>query len=328
MSLTAFVTGASGFLGSNLVRELGKQGWETTVIVRPTSLLDDIQDIPLNIHQGDIVDADSIARAMPERVNAVFHVAASTNVWAGNNDEQDRINIDGTRNMIEAAVAAGAGRFIHTSSFTTWGFLDGEITEHSQRSRNSDWINYVRSKRIAEDLVKKAVSEQRLDAVILNPGHILGPGDRHNWSQMVRMVATDTLPALPPGGGAFADVREVAKAHIAAFHKGESGEHYLLGGDDYSFAEIIGLLGEILGKETPRKPTPAWMLRTIAHLNAAIASITRKPPKITPESAAMICHHMRCQSIRAKAVLGYRHTPIRPLVEETVAWMSQAGLLK
>ncbi|HKJ18473.1 MAG TPA: SDR family oxidoreductase [Xanthomonadales bacterium] len=328
MSLTAFVTGANGFLGSNLVRELDRQGWETTVIVRPTSLLDDIQDIPLKIHQGDIVDVTSVHEAMPRDVDAVFHVAASTNVWAGNNDEQNRINIDGTRNMIEAAITARAGRFIHTSSFTTWGFLEGDINENSPRSRNSDWINYVRSKRIAEDLVKKAVSEQKFEAVILNPGHILGPGDRHNWSRMVKMVATDTLPALPPGGGAFADVREVAKAHITAFHKGENGEHYLLGGDDYSFAEVIGLVGEILGKETPKKPTPSWALRTIAHFNAAVASITRKPPKITPESAAMICHHMRCQSTRAKAVLGYRHTPIRPLVEDTVNWMRQAGLLK
>jgi nucleoside-diphosphate-sugar epimerase len=327
MGLTAFVTGASGFVGSNLVHELGKQGWETTVLVRPTSSLEDIQDIPLTVCKGDIVDAESIRRAIPDSVDAVFHVAASTNVWAGNNDEQNRINIDGTRNMIEAAVEAGAGRFIHTSSFTTWGFLDDEINEHSPRSRNSDWINYVHSKRIAEDLVKAAVKDQRINAVILNPGHILGPGDRHNWSRMIHMVATNTLPALPPGGGAFADVREVAKAHVAAFHKGENGEHYLLGGDDFSFAEVIGLVGELLGRKVPQKPTPAWALRTIAHFSAAIASITRKPPRITPESAAMICHHMRCHSTRAKAVLGYRHTPIRPLVEDTINWMRQAGLL-
>jgi len=328
MSLTAFVTGATGFVGSNLVRELDRQGWKTTAIARPTSSLEDLAGVDVEIRIGDIVDADSLRQAVPRNVDAVFHVAASTNVWAGNNDEQDRINIDGTRNMIEAAVEAGARRFILTSSFTTWGFQRGLITENSPRSRNSDWINYVRTKRIAEDLVKAAVNAGRLDGVILNPAHILGPGDRHNWSRMFCMVAHGTLPALPPGGGAFADVREVAKAHVAAFHRGETATHYLLGGDEFSFAEVIQLVGEILGKEIPRRPTPAWLLRTIAHFHAAVASITRKPPRITPESAVMICHHSRCDSTRAKTVLGYRHTPIRPLVEDTVRWLRGAGLLK
>jgi len=328
MSLTAFVTGATGLVGSNLVRELDKQGWETTVLVRPTSSLEDIEGLPVNVHHGDIVDARSVRAAVPSNVHAVFHVAASTNVWAGNNDEQDLINIDGTRNVIEAAVAAGAGRFIHTSSFTTWGFQDGIINENTPRSRNSDWINYVRTKRIGEDLVKTAVADGRLDAMILNPGHILGPGDRHNWSQMVRMVATESLPGLPPGGGAFADVREVTKAHVAAFHKGETGAHYLLGGVDVSFAEVIGIVGELLGKEVPIKPTPAWVLRTMAHLYAARASITRKPPRITPESATMICHHMQCDSTRAEIVLGYKYTPIRSLLEDTVRWMKKENLLR
>jgi nucleoside-diphosphate-sugar epimerase len=328
MSLSAFVTGATGFVGSNLVRELTRQGWDTTVLARATSSLDDISEFPVEIRHGDIVDADSVRAAMPLNVDAVFHVAASTNVWAGNNDTQDRINIDGTRNMIEAATAAGARRFIFTSSFTTWGFQDRVITEHSPRSRDSDWINYVRSKRIGEELVKGAVESGQLDAVILNPGHILGPGDRHNWSQMVQMVAKDALPGIPPGGGAFADVREVAKAHVAAFHNGENGAHYLLGGEDVSFQDVIELVAEMLGKEVPGKVTPAWALRTLAHFEAAVASITRKPPKITPESAVMICHHMQCDSTRARTVLDYRHTPIRPLVQDTVNWLRGAGLLR
>lgn len=328
MSLTAFVTGATGFVGSNLVRELDRQGWKITAIVRPAAALQDIEGIGLETRPGDIVDAASLRDAMPRGVDAVFHVAASTNVWAENNDEQDRVNIDGTRNTVEAAIGAGARRFILTSSFATWGFQEGLITENSPRSRNSDWINYVRTKRIAEDLVKEAVHAGRLDTVILNPAHILGPGDRHNWSRMVCMVANGTLPAVPPGGGPFADVREVAKAHVTAFHQGETGQHYLLGGDHFSFAEVIQLTGEILGKDVSQKPTPAWLLRSLAHLYAAVASITRKRPRITPESAAMICHRSLCDSTRAQTVLGYRHTPLRPLLEDTIRWLRSAGLLK
>lgn len=327
MSLTAFVTGATGFVGSNLARELHRQGWVVTALVRPSSSLADIEGLPLDIRSGDIVDAESVRDGMPRAVDAVFHVAASTNVWAGNNDEQDLINIDGTRNVVEAAVEAGAKRFVLTSSFATWGFQDCLITEDTPRSRNSDWINYVRTKRISEDIVKEAIKAGRLDAVILNPAHILGPGDRHNWSRMVKMVAEDTLPAVPPGGGAFADVREVAKAHVTAFHRGKTGEHYILGGFAFSFAEVIGLVAEILGKEFNSNPTPAWLLRTVAHLHAAVASFTRKPPAITPESAAMICHHCLCSSKHAQSVLHYQHTPIRQLVQDTVDWMRQAGLV-
>jgi nucleoside-diphosphate-sugar epimerase len=328
MSLSAFVTGATGFVGSNLVRELHEQGWQTTVLARPTSSLDDISDIPVNVKIGDIVDAASVRKAMPAGVDAVFHVAASTNIWSGNNDEQDRINIGGTRDVIEAAVATGAKRFVHTSSFTTWGFQDTLLTEHSPRTDTSDWINYVRTKNVAEQLVKEAAGAGRLDAVILNPAHIMGPGDRRNWSRMVQMVHKGNLPGVPSGGGAFADVREVAKAHIQAFHKAENGENYLLGGEDVEFIEVIRIAGELLGKPVPTKPTPSWLLKVLARFNVALASVTGKAPDITPESAVMITHHIACDSSRAQKVLDYKFTPIRPLIQDTIEWMKGAGLLE
>jgi dihydroflavonol-4-reductase len=264
---------------------------------------------------------------MPENVDAVFHVAASTNVWSGNNDEQDRINIGGTRNVIEAAVQNHAGRLIHTSSFTTWGFQDTLLTEHSPRSDKTDWINYVRTKYIAEELIKEAVNEDRLDAVILSPAHILGPGDRRNWSRMVRMVQQEKLPGVPPGGGAFSDVREVAKAHIAAFTRGERGETYLLGGEDVSFLEVIQIVGEILNKPVPARSTPGWQLKLAARVKALLAGMTGKEPDITPESAVMIIHHIKCDSSRAQAVLNYKFTPIRPLIQDTIDWLWKAGMM-
>jgi nucleoside-diphosphate-sugar epimerase len=328
MGLSAFVTGATGFVGGNLVRELHRQGWDITVLVRPGSSLDDISDVPVEVAKGDIVDAGSVYLAMPKDVDAVFHVAASTNVWSGNNDTQDRVNIGGTRDVIEAAVAANAGRMIYTSSFTTWGFQDTTLTEHSPRTDASDWINYVRTKYIAENLVKEAVEDGRLDAVILNPAHILGPGDRHNWSRMISLVQSQKLPGVPPGGGAFSDVREVAKAHIQAFHCGEKGEHYILGGEHVSFMDVIRITGDILGKPVPRRTTPAWLLKSMARLNAMLAGVTGREPIITPESAVMVSHEITCDSSRAQRVLDYRFTPARSLVKDTINWMKQAGLLE
>jgi len=327
MSLRAFVTGATGFVGSNLVRELHRQHWETVALARPTSSLDALRDIPVQIRHGDIADAASVRDAMPECVDAVFHVAASTNVWSCNNDQQDRINIDGTRHVIEAAIERRASRLIHTSSFATWGFRNLLLTEDTPRTDATDWINYVRSKHAAENLVKKAVRAAQLDAVILNPANILGPGDRHNWSRMVLMVQQGSLPGVPPGGGPFADVREVAAAHVIAYHRGRSGENYLLGGVDVSFLELIRLAGEILHKPVPSKATPGWLLQAVARVKALIAGFTGKEPDITPESVFMIIHQPRCDSSRAEQELNYRSTPIRPLLQDTIDWLRQAGMV-
>jgi len=327
MSLTAFDTGASGFVGSNLARELHTQGWRVHVLARRTSSLEDINDVPVKVHYGDIINSESVMTAMPSSVDAVFHVAASINIWSGNNDEQDRINIGGTRNVIDAAVKANAGRFIYTSSFVTWGLQDVTITERSPRTSATDWINYIRTKYVAEKMVKEAAGSGRLDTVILNPAFILGPGDRRNLSRIFKLVHSEKLPGVPPGGGPFADVGEVAKAHIQAFHTGGSGEVYLLGGDIESYLEVIRIAGEILGKPVPGRATPAWVLRAMARFSSAISMISRREPAITPESAAIITRTLACDSSRAQRELGYRFTPVRELIRDTINWMNQAGML-
>jgi len=327
MSLTAFVSGASGFVGSNLVRELHSQGWTVHVLARPSSSLDEIEGTPVTVHHGDITDRASVSRAMPRNADAVFHVAASTNFWSKNNAAQDRANIDGTRNMLDAASDACAQRFIHTSSFTTWGFRNIELTEESPRTGATDWINYVRSKYLAEELVQDAIGRNGLDAVILNPAHILGPGDKHNWSRMIRMVYRGKMWAAPPGSGNFCDVREIARAHIQAFHSGRKGEKYLLGGDYAAFADVVKMTGDVLERKVPVRAAPAWAMKVWAHFNTAVAAVTGREPDITPESAAMVSYHVACDSGKAQRELNYRFTPIRTLIEDTVDWMNRKGML-
>jgi len=327
MTQTAFVTGVSGFVGSHVVRELHREGWSVHGLVRPNSSLEDFSDVPVTLHTGDVVDADSVAAAMPRGVDAVFHVAASTNLWARNNGQQSRINLDGTLNVLNAAVAAGARRFVQTSSFVAWGFPDGEFNEDSPRSSSSDWINYVRTKHLSEQTVLDAVLAGRIDAVVVNPGNVLGPGDRHNWSRLFRMVSRESLPGVPPGGGNFCDVREVARAHVQAWHRGETGQRYLLGGEYASYLQVIALAGDILGKAVPKKPTPAWLLRAVAHGKSVVAAISGTEPDLTPEGAAIATHSIRCDSGKAQRQLGYRGAPLRTMVQDTIDWMSEEGLL-
>jgi len=327
MSLRAFVTGGTGFVGSNLVHQLVEKDWKVTALVRSTSPLEDIRGLDLQLAEGDVTDANSVMTAMPESVDAVFHVAASTSIWSRNNALQRRINVDGTGNVLRAAIRKGAGRLVHTSTFAIWGFHDETITEDSPRLRNSDWINYVATKREAERLVHEAVESGRIDAVTLNPAHILGPGDRHNWSRVIRLVQNGKLPGVPPGGGSFSDVREVARAHLRAFEHGRKGANYLLGGPDTMFIDVVRMTGEILGRKVPGKATPAWLLKAAGRAYVMLAAVTGREPDLTPEGAAFITQHINCDSSRAIDDLDYRFTPVRKLLEDTCAWMREKGML-
>ena len=328
MTHSAFVTGASGFVGSHIVRELHRQGWAVHVLARPTSSLEELGDTPVTVHMGDVGDATSLRAAVPQGVDAVFHVAASTNLWSKNNAQQSRVNVEGTRNLLTAAKSAGAGRFLHTSSFVAWGLQDAVLTEDSPRSDASDWINYIRTKHLSERLVLEAAGNGSIDAVVLNPGNVLGPGDRRNWSRLFRMVNEKSLPGAPSGGGNFCDVREVARAHVCAWHRGQSGHRYLLGGEFASYLQVIKLAGKLMQAPVPVKPTPAWLLAIVARIQNTIATISGKEPSLTPEAAAITAHNIRCDSSKAEQELEYRAVPLHTLVEDTVKWMTEKGLLR
>ena len=325
MSRQAFLTGATGFLGSQLKDQLLSAGWTVHALVRGASRLPESAN--LRVYEGDITDEASIRTAMPERPDAVFHVAASTNLWTPGNAQQTRINVGGTQNILNCAVDKQARRLIHTSSIVTWGFRNELINEDAPRTASSDWINYVRSKHEAEQRVLHAVDTKSLDAVILNPANILGPGDRQNWSRVFRLVNRRQLPGAPPGAGNFADVREVAAAHIRAFERGTRGQKYLLGGPYATYIELIRIAGERLGQKTPSRPIPAAALRGWARCVDLVSRVTRKIPDITPEAAHMVTFRANFDSSRAQRELDYQFTPLDVLVSDTIDWMESQGLL-
>lgn len=328
MSRTAFVTGGTGFLGRHVVGRLLDQGWRVTVLARDPRTAADLGNRGAVVHQGDVTDPASLARGVPAGVDCVFHLAADTSIWSRRRQAQDRVNVDGTRHVVRAALEAGAARLVHTSSFTVWGFVDGVLTEETEPVARDGWINYIRSKRAGEAVVRAAVDRDGLDAVICNPAHILGPGDRRSWARMILMVDRGTLPGVPPGGGAFADVREVARAHLAAWERGRRGANYLLGGPDSTFLEAIRVSGELLGRAVPRRASPAWQIRLAGRLAVLGAALTGREPVLTPEGAALVTHHVRCDSSRAQRELHYRFTPLRQLLQDSCDWLREEGLLR
>jgi nucleoside-diphosphate-sugar epimerase len=323
---SAFVTGATGFVGLNLVEELLSRGWHVIALHRAGAELKYLRRLDAERALGDVTDAASVRRAMPMGVDAVFHVAGDTSLWSRNNATQDRINIDGTRNVVGAALERRARRFVHTSSISAYGLHRGRIDESAPQRGGASPVNYQRSKYLAEQAVRAGMA-RGLDVVILNPGAILGRYDTRNYARIVMHVAAGTLPGVPPGSLSFCHAREVAKAHLAAFEQGGIGENYLLGGTDASFVELVREIGAALGRTTPARPTPAWILHVLGAFGALQGRLTGRQPLLTPEAARMVTRDVSCDSSKATRELGYRAVPLGEMVGECVAWLATEGLL-
>jgi dihydroflavonol-4-reductase len=326
MTKTAFVTGSTGFVGLNLIERLTQQQWRVLALHRPNSELKYLKRFPVESVVGDINDPDSLVRGIPKGVDAVFHVAGNTSLWSQRNAEQDRVNIDGTRNMVNAALRANAGRFVLTSSIAAYGVHKGRIDETAVQRGRTSWVNYQRSKYLGEEEVRKGVAGG-LDAVIVNPASVFGPYDTGSWARLIRLIYTDRLPGIAPGALSFCHVHEVAKAHIAAAERGRCGENYLLGGTDATFLQLVQTIGEVLGRKVASKTTPAAAMVVVSRVGNWLSYLTGKPPTLTPEMVVMVSRHMFCQSTKAERELGFRTASLRSMVQDSVNWLRQEGFL-
>jgi dihydroflavonol-4-reductase len=323
---TAFVSGSTGFLGRNLIEQLTAGGWAVTALHRASSDVSTLERYTVRLAVGDVCDPASLRQAMPASVDVVFHVAADTAMWSGHNERQTRTNVDGTRNMVTVALEKGCRRFVHTSTWNTYGLEQGVLSEASPQRGAESWINYERTKYLAEQAVRSGI-KRGLAAVILNPCHIIGRYDRHNWSRFVVLVAENQIPAVPPGGGCFCHGEEVAKAHIAAAERGRTGENYLLGGPEASFSKLAQIIGELTGRPVPTRTVPALLLRSAARAAAAVAAVTGKEPTTTPEGVAVALAHARIVSSKAEDELGYRHVPLGVMLKDCLDWLASEGLI-
>ena len=323
---TAFVTGATGFVGLNLVEELLAQGWRVIALHRKDSDLKYLRRLPAVRAVGDVTDAASVRRAMPQDVDAVFHVAGDTGLWSQRDAEQERINVGGTRNVVGAALERRARRFVHTSSISAYGLHRIRIDEGAEQRGASSRVGYERSKFRAEEAVRAGI-ERGLDAVILNPAGIVGRYDTRGYARFVTLVASGRLPGVPPGSRSLCCARDVARAHIAAAERGRKGENYLLGGTDASYLDLVREIGAALGRRVPSRPTPAWALRALGAFGALQSALTGKRPTLTPEVVRMVTADVTCDCTKAMAELGYRAVPLGEMVRECVDWLAAEGLL-
>jgi nucleoside-diphosphate-sugar epimerase len=322
---TAFVTGATGFLGLNVVEQLKAAGWRVVAIHRANSNTKYLAPMGAELAACGIDDAAALSRVMPEGVDAVFHIAGDLSWSKLHKKRQFQANVVGTRNVVEAALARGAKRFVHTSSVAAFGILEGRFDETSPSRALESGIGYLETKFLGEEEVRKGVAKG-LSAVILNPANIMGPYDTTSWARLFRMMRDRKLPGIPRGGGSFCHVREVARAHLEAVTRGGVGENYILAGTDASYAEVCAIAAELLHVSPPRT-LPPWLLRTLGHLNDFVSLFTRKEPDLTAHSAFLVSRHFRADSSKAERELGYKSVPLREMIEDSFRWLKAEALI-
>ncbi|RMH63178.1 MAG: SDR family NAD(P)-dependent oxidoreductase [Bacteroidetes bacterium] len=317
--MSILVTGATGFLGAELTRQLVREGARVRILCRRTSRLDLLGEAATHVEvaEGDVTDPTSLPAAL-HGIRQVYHVAGYVGM-GGRRDRERlfRVNVRGTAHVVDAALAAGVERLVHTSSIAALGspaipqdgdaLLDETATWQPGRSATV----YGWSKYQAELEIHRGIAEG-LDAVIVNPSLIFGPGrPGENTMRIVERVRRGTLPGIPPGGTNVVDVADVAAGHRLAMARGRTGARYILGSENLSWAAILSTLAEAFGVEPPRFRIPGTLLMASAVMAEATAWLTRHPSPLTRETARTAIQTRRYSNARAVRELGCTFRPFR-----------------
>jgi len=323
------VTGASGFVGAAVARALLAQGRKVRVLLRPSSDRSNIENLDVELRLGGLDDPQALKDAVAGCF-AVYHVAADYRLWVRDPAPMYAANVDGTRFIMEAALASGVARVVYTSSVAVLGWnADGKPADETTPSSLADMIgHYKRSKFMAEEVVRDLVRQRNLPAVIVNPSTPVGPRDIKPTptGRIVIEAASGRMPAYVDTGLNLVHVDDVAAGHLLAETKGKVGERYILGGDDLMLAEILRIIAGIVGRRPPKVEIPIPALWPVAFFAEAWAHLSGREPFTTMDGLRMARHKMFFSSAKAKRELGYLPRPAAKGLADAIAWFRQAGM--
>jgi len=323
------VTGATGFVGSAVARALLSGGHEVRVLARPGSDRRNLADLTVEIAEGLLEDAPSLARAVAG-CRYLFHVAADYRLWVPDPAPMYRANVEGTRVLMRAALDAGVERVVYTSSVATLGLVAEGSADEETPSSLEDMIGpYKRSKFQAEEVVRDLIERRGVPAVIVNPSTPVGPRDRKPTptGRLILEAARGHMPGYVDTGLNIAHVEDVAVGHIAAAEVGRVGERYILGGEDMSLAQILVEVGQAAGMRPPRMRVPYSVAYPAAIGAELIARLTGREPFITRDGVRMARKKMYFSSAKAARELGYAPRPAREAIADAVGWFRVNGYL-
>jgi len=321
------VTGATGFVGYHITRQLAELGQQVRALVRRPERAKILAPFSVDLHPGDVTDPASVRAAM-EGVETVFHTAAWVGFWRTGGGRMDAVNVEGTRHVLMAARHAGVKNFLHVSSVAAVGqSLDGKPADESNPWLE-EWeeVNYVRTKRRAEELVlgfaKENPASSPMKVIAVNPTIILGAPDHHvsGGGRMVLNSLQGKVPGTIDWVASFVDVRDVAAASIAAIDRGRSGERYILSAEAMPLPRFYGLVAEMAGMKPPRFRLPRWFAYAFALLEEMRGAVTRRSPALTREMLRHTTHPACYSSAKARRELGFSPRPLGETIADTVAW--------
>jgi dihydroflavonol-4-reductase len=316
------VTGASGFIGGHIARLLVERGCAVRVLVRPTSNLSGIADLPVERLEGDLRDVGSVRRAM-RGCGQTYHVAADYRLWTTDPGELRRSNVEGTRNVLQVAAEAGVLKVVYTSTVGTIG-IRGDGTpgaEDSPVSITEMTGHYKRSKFEAEQLALDFAAKG-LPVVIVNPTAPVGEGDLKPTptGKIIVDFLLGAMPAYVDTGLNLVDVRDVASGHLLAAERGRPGERYILGARNMTLREILESLSRISGRPAPRLRLPYGLALGFSLAETALAGLTGREPRAPLEAVRMARKKMFVTTGKAERELGFRPGPVEDALQRAVEW--------
>ena len=327
--MTILVTGATGFVGAAVVRHLLAAGKAVRVLTRRNNDRRNIEGLAVEVAEGDLTDRPSLEAAL-SGCEALYHVAADYRIWVPDPDSIYRVNVEGTRHLMLAALEAGVGRIVYTSSVATLGInKDGTPADEATPVGLGDMVgHYKRSKYLAEAEVQRLIEEKALPAVIVNPSTPVGPRDIKPTptGRMIADAAAGRMPAYVDTGLNIVHVDDVAAGHLLAFERGKVGQRYILGGENLSLKDILTEIARITGRRPPSLSLPHDLIMPVAYVAEFVARLTGgSDPMVTVDGVRMARKKMFFTSAKAERELGYRFRPADAALADAVAWFGGKG---
>ncbi|HEU4341744.1 MAG TPA: hopanoid-associated sugar epimerase [Candidatus Binatia bacterium] len=330
--MTTLLTGATGFVGSAVLRCLVQAGHNVRVLVRPTSDRRNLSGLECEIVTGDLADPDSLKRAV-RGCEALFHAAADYRLWVPDREQMNRFNVQGTVDLIQAAVAAGVSRIVYTSSVATLRLRDDGFPadEESHAELFDITGTYKQSKFLAEREVKRLVADAGAPVVIVKPAAPFGPGDVKPTptGRVVVEAASGRMPAYVNTGLSVVHVDDVATGHLLSYEKGEVGESYILGGENRTLQWILETVAELTGQRPPRIRLPHWCVTPMAYISEGVTRFRGSgEPMITVDGVRMARKLMYFSIEKARRELGYSARPAIEALRDEIEWFYKNGYIQ
>lgn len=328
--MKVLVTGATGLLGSNLVRMLLDEHYEVHVLLRDknkkTPTLDGLR---LFRCYGDILNYNSLNNAM-HNIDIVVHCAAFIQINPARSEKVKTVNIEGTKNIIEACLKNDIKRLIHVGTANSFasGPKNNPGIEDTPYVAAKYGFDYMDSKRIAQELVLNAVEHNKLPAIVVNPTMMIGPYDiRPSSGAFILALCEQKIPAISPGGRNYIAVQDVARAIVNAISIGKVGECYILGNHNLTYKEAYKVISELAGVKPPRVNMPSYFVKAFGSINSFLGRVFNYKPPITKEITALSCEEDYYSSEKAKNELKLPSTPFAIAVEDCINWFKNNNYL-